>query len=86
MSNSRTNKIQHKVYGAVLSDKCDACGKTSSWLLAKQWEKLSFFGAPLMDWHTEFTLICASCGYGIAIYKDLFDKLKPLAEKNPVRV
>ena len=82
MTFSKTQKIKQRIFGPVIEDSCDACGKPSVWLLAKSSEDYSVFGTALFSLKTEYSLMCMLCGYGIGLHKSLFEKLKPIAEKN----
>lgn len=82
MTNRKSPKLKQRVYGPIISDNCDACGKDSVWLLSKTAREYTFMGTAVFTWNTEYSMLCMLCGYGIGLHKSLFDKLKPIAVKN----
>ncbi len=77
-----SNKLKQTIYGPVVTDSCEACGEDSVWLLAKASEEVALFGAVIWNKNTEYTMVCALCGYGIGLHKSLFQRLIPIAQKN----
>lgn len=82
MEQNQSPVFRQKVYGPVIEDSCDACGKDSVWLLTKVVKEVSFFSTIRFNRDSSYSMYCMVCGYQLALHKSLFEKLIPIAQKN----
>jgi hypothetical protein len=70
------------VHGSTFVMPCDQCGKVADRLLCSVKTFLTLLYIPLIPLETKPALICTACHAKLALPKDLFEKLRPIAERN----